>query len=86
MTTAIMGVGKIGTVVARNLVQGGERVVLANRANGHRLTAIGPALAHRVYPPPPKRLRDSGARPHPHPARSDGWGRCCSQLLIPQDS
>lgn len=31
MTTAIMGVGKIGTIVARNLVQGGERVVLANR-------------------------------------------------------
>src|SRR6476620_8558395 len=31
MTTAIMGVGNIGTIVARNLVQGGERVVLANR-------------------------------------------------------
>jgi predicted dinucleotide-binding enzyme len=31
MTTAIMGIGKIGTIVARNLVQGGERVVLANR-------------------------------------------------------
>ncbi len=31
MTTAIMGVGKIGTIVARNLVQGGERVILANR-------------------------------------------------------
>jgi len=31
MTTAIMGVGTIGTIVARNLVQGGERVVLANR-------------------------------------------------------
>src|ERR1700750_2719222 len=31
MTTAIMGVGNIGSTVARNLVQGGERVVLANR-------------------------------------------------------
>jgi predicted dinucleotide-binding enzyme len=31
MTTAIMGVGTIGTAVARNLVRGGERVVLANR-------------------------------------------------------
>ena len=31
MTTAIMGVGTIGTIVARNLVRGGERVVLANR-------------------------------------------------------
>jgi 8-hydroxy-5-deazaflavin:NADPH oxidoreductase len=31
MTTAIMGVGKIGTIVARNLVQGGERIILANR-------------------------------------------------------
>ncbi len=31
MTTAIMGVGTIGTIVARNLVQGGEHVVLANR-------------------------------------------------------
>src|SRR4051812_43127865 len=31
MTTAIIGVGKIGTIVARNLVQGGERVILANR-------------------------------------------------------
>jgi predicted dinucleotide-binding enzyme len=31
MTTAIMGVGTIGTIVARNLVRGGERVILANR-------------------------------------------------------
>jgi predicted dinucleotide-binding enzyme len=31
MTTAIMGVGNIGTIVARNLVRGGERVILANR-------------------------------------------------------
>jgi predicted dinucleotide-binding enzyme len=31
MTTAIMGVGTIGTIVARNLVKGGERVILANR-------------------------------------------------------
>ena len=34
MTTAIMGVGRIGTIVARNLVQGGERVVLADRNKG----------------------------------------------------
>ena len=31
MTTAIIGVGNIGKVVARHLVQGGERVVLAAR-------------------------------------------------------
>jgi len=31
MITAIIGVGNIGTIVARNLVQGGERVILANR-------------------------------------------------------
>ena len=31
MTTAIMGVGTIGTIVARKLVRGGERVILANR-------------------------------------------------------
>jgi hypothetical protein len=31
MTTAIMGVGNIGTIVARNLVKGGERVIVANR-------------------------------------------------------
>jgi 8-hydroxy-5-deazaflavin:NADPH oxidoreductase len=31
MTTAIMRVGTIGTIVARNLVRGGECVVLANR-------------------------------------------------------
>src|SRR6266516_3459177 len=31
MTTAIIGVGNIGTAVARHLVDGGERVVLAAR-------------------------------------------------------
>src|SRR5258705_11540326 len=31
MTTAIMGIGNIGTIVARSLVQGGERVILAKR-------------------------------------------------------
>jgi predicted dinucleotide-binding enzyme len=31
MTTAIIGVGILGTTVARDLVQGGERVILANR-------------------------------------------------------
>jgi predicted dinucleotide-binding enzyme len=31
MTTAIMGVGLLGTTVARDLVKGGQRVILANR-------------------------------------------------------
>ncbi len=31
MTTAIIGIGNIGTIVARNLVQGAERVILVNR-------------------------------------------------------
>lgn len=31
MVTAIIGVGEIGSALARNLVQGGERVILANR-------------------------------------------------------
>jgi hypothetical protein len=31
MTTAIIGVGILGTAAARNLVRGGERVILANR-------------------------------------------------------
>jgi 8-hydroxy-5-deazaflavin:NADPH oxidoreductase len=31
MTTAIIGVGNIGTTVARRLVDGGERVILASR-------------------------------------------------------
>ena len=31
MTTAIIGVGNIGTAVAHDLVEGGERVVLAAR-------------------------------------------------------
>ena len=31
MTTAIIGVGLLGTAAARNLVEGGERVILANR-------------------------------------------------------
>jgi 8-hydroxy-5-deazaflavin:NADPH oxidoreductase len=31
MTTAIIGVGLLGTAAARNLVKGGERVILANR-------------------------------------------------------
>jgi len=34
MTTAIIGVGKIGTTVARHLVNGGERVILASHAAG----------------------------------------------------
>jgi predicted dinucleotide-binding enzyme len=35
MTTAIIGVGNIGKVVAGHLVQGGERVVLAARDQSH---------------------------------------------------
>jgi 8-hydroxy-5-deazaflavin:NADPH oxidoreductase len=35
MTTAIIGVGKIGSPLARNLVGGGERVVLAARDKSH---------------------------------------------------
>lgn len=35
MTTAIIGVGKIGSAVAGDLVQGGERVVLAARDGSH---------------------------------------------------
>jgi len=34
MTTAIIGVGKIGTTVARYLVNGGERVILASHGAG----------------------------------------------------
>jgi len=33
MTTAIIGVGNIGKAVARHLVKGGERVILAGRDN-----------------------------------------------------
>jgi predicted dinucleotide-binding enzyme len=35
MATAIIGVGQIGSAVARNLVQGGERVVLASKDDEH---------------------------------------------------
>jgi hypothetical protein len=35
MTTAIIGVGNIGKTVARDLVDGGERVVLAAREGSH---------------------------------------------------
>ena len=35
MTTAIVGVGQIGTALARHLVRGGERVVLAARDDSH---------------------------------------------------
>jgi hypothetical protein len=35
MTTAIIGVGKIGSALARHLVGGGERVVLATRNESH---------------------------------------------------
>ncbi len=35
MTTAIIGVGQIGSGLARDLVRGGERVVLAARDQSH---------------------------------------------------
>jgi predicted dinucleotide-binding enzyme len=35
MTTAILGVGNIGKAVARHLVNGGERVILAERNQSH---------------------------------------------------
>ena len=35
MTTAIIGRGNVGSAVARNLVAGGERVVLAARDDSH---------------------------------------------------
>src|SRR4029450_4316821 len=35
VTTAIIGAGNIGSALARNLVRGGERVVLAARDESH---------------------------------------------------
>jgi 8-hydroxy-5-deazaflavin:NADPH oxidoreductase len=35
MTTAVIGVGNLGKVVARHLVEGGEPVVLASRSEAH---------------------------------------------------
>ncbi|HVH23829.1 MAG TPA: NAD(P)-binding domain-containing protein, partial [Pseudonocardia sp.] len=35
MTTAIIGVGNIGSALARNLVRGGEGVVVAARDESH---------------------------------------------------
>jgi 8-hydroxy-5-deazaflavin:NADPH oxidoreductase len=43
MTTAIIGVGNLGSAIARHLVAGGERVVLAAQDEGH---AVG--LAHEL--------------------------------------
>src|SRR5207253_873101 len=43
MTTAIIGVGKLGTSVARDLVDGGERVVLAAH-DGANATALAREL------------------------------------------
>lgn len=47
MTTAIIGIGNIGSRVARNLVQGGEQVVLASRdqSGADKLAAEVRALA-----------------------------------------
>lgn len=41
MTTAIIGVGKIGSILARNLVQGGEHVILANRDKSKAVKLAG---------------------------------------------
>jgi predicted dinucleotide-binding enzyme len=38
MTTATIGVGQLGSALARNLVRGGEAVVLAARHEGHAAT------------------------------------------------
>src|SRR5436309_16074855 len=43
MTTAVIGVGNIGRSVARDLVEGGERVVLAAR-DGSNATALANEL------------------------------------------
>ncbi|TMF41333.1 MAG: hypothetical protein E6I32_20615 [Chloroflexi bacterium] len=45
MTTAIIGVGNIGSRIARNLVRGGERVVLAAR-NQSRADALASELGN----------------------------------------
>src|SRR6266536_1520042 len=44
MTTAIIGVGQIGGGLARDLVGGGERVVLAARDQSHRMSPQAPHL------------------------------------------
>jgi 8-hydroxy-5-deazaflavin:NADPH oxidoreductase len=41
MTTAIIGLGNIGSALARNLVQGGERVILANRDKSKAVELAG---------------------------------------------
>jgi 8-hydroxy-5-deazaflavin:NADPH oxidoreductase len=46
VTTAIVGVGNLGTALARHLVAGGEPVVLAAKDEAH---AVG--LAHELGPP-----------------------------------
>jgi 8-hydroxy-5-deazaflavin:NADPH oxidoreductase len=43
MTTAIIGVGNLGTSIARDLVNGGERVILAAH-NGSNATALANGL------------------------------------------
>lgn len=45
MTTAIIGAGSIGSVLAANLVRGGEDVVLASRSPGHAQAVAGQAGA-----------------------------------------
>jgi predicted dinucleotide-binding enzyme len=49
MTTAIIGVGQLGSAVARHLVRGGERVVVAARDDSHAVALaeeLGPLATH----------------------------------------
>jgi predicted dinucleotide-binding enzyme len=54
MTTAIIGVGQVGSGLARNLVRGGERVVLAvpwlpeGRSSGSVVAGLLPPKGHYV--------------------------------------
>jgi predicted dinucleotide-binding enzyme len=51
MTTAIIGVGNIGKAVARHLVKGGERVILAGRDNS-QADALAKALGEQASAAP----------------------------------
>jgi predicted dinucleotide-binding enzyme len=57
MTTPIIGVGNLGSALARHLVDGGESVVLAARDDAHAAalaTKLGPLALAEV-----ERLRES---------------------------
>src|SRR6201986_3985892 len=51
MTTAIIGIGNIGKAVARHLVKGGERVILAAR-DGSKAEALAKELGERASAAP----------------------------------